>query len=297
MPNDPAATARLLEAAEATFITTQIQAVKQLPSFPNNSFAVQQLGSGVIATTKPEFVWKLNQVAGWGMDGPVSEHDIETIEDHFRRIDCPVYINLCPVAHPSASAFLLQRGYQVAWEYMAVHALDLAEWEDDENASNIEIIRVPDNDSEAMALFIRFSVAGFLAGGRSAHLLQALAEAATLRRDTKLYIAKINGEVAGTAALAFLDTAFGRVAELYIDSTLPGHTGKGVQTALLRARLDDAKKEGFDVAVVTARPGSGSARNAVRVGFGLVYSRKTFSKPTRGSGYSRDRDMETYHRA
>ncbi|KAL4901516.1 hypothetical protein BDW74DRAFT_160042 [Aspergillus multicolor] len=169
---------------------------------------------------------------------------------------------------------------------MAVHALDLAEWKMEnaqaeyESAKNIdiEITRIPADDTQKKDLFITSAVSGFLASGRSPILLKVLAQAATRRPDTRLYIARIDGEVAGTAALAFFSTPFGRVAELYLDSTLPAYQGRGVQSALLRARLDVAKSEGCGTAVVTARPGSGSARNAVRVGFGLVYTRETFTK-------------------
>ncbi|KAL5003664.1 hypothetical protein BDV10DRAFT_180197 [Aspergillus recurvatus] len=283
MSKDLTSIARLLEAAEVTFITTQIQTIKQLPSFPNNAFSVQSLGSGVLAITKPSFVWKLNQVAGWGMDGPVTEHDIEIIEEQFAEIDCPVYLNICPLAHPSARELLVRRGYEVCWTYMAVHVVALEEYQvptaedENHNASDIEIIRVSE-DVQGKGSFITSSVEGFAPGGRSLDLLETLAEAAALRPDTQLYIAKIGGEIAGSAGLAFLTTPSGRVAELYIDSTVPEFRGRGVQAALMRARLADAKEKGFDVAVVTARPGTGSARNAVRVGFELAYTRETFTK-------------------
>lgn len=47
---------------------------------------------------------------------------------------------------------------------------------------------------------------------------------------------------------------------------------------LLRSRLSDARRAGFDFAILQARPTNVSARNAERAGFSLAYTRPTFSK-------------------
>ena len=72
--------------------------------------------------------------------------------------------------------------------------------------------------------------------------------------------------MAGSGGMALIETKKGGVAHLYIDSTLPEYRGRGVQAALLRARLGDARKAGFDLASVGARPGNGSCRNIERAG-------------------------------
>ncbi len=51
-----------------------------------------------------------------------------------------------------------------------------------------------------------------------------------------------------------------------------------VQTALLAARLTDARAAGCDVAVITTQPGSTSQQNAQRRGFDLLYTRATLLK-------------------
>ena len=89
-----------------------------------------------------------------------------------------------------------------------------------------------------------------------------------------------NQKKLGSAGLALMETSKGRVAELYIDSTMPEYRGRGVQVALSKARLAEARKEGYDFATVQARQSNGSARNAERAGFGLAYCKPTFSKKT-----------------
>ncbi|KAL4799710.1 hypothetical protein BDV19DRAFT_384999 [Aspergillus venezuelensis] len=270
----PYATARLHEAAEAVFITAQNQSVAQ--QFPNEGFSLTPLGTAVVALTKPAWMWKLNHVAGLGMDGPITEADIETIEGLFARIGIAPFINLSRIAHPDARGLLVSKGYTVVGA-QCVYVLSLEDYQphNDEITTGIEITNVPE---EQKSVFVKNSIEGFKSGGRAVELLEILAKSAALRKDTRLYFAKIDGSFAGGAGLAYLDTPFGQVAELYIDSTIPDFRGRGVQTALLKARLAEAKKHGIKSAVVNTRPGTGSARNIERVGFKLAYQKETFTK-------------------
>jgi GNAT superfamily N-acetyltransferase len=121
--------------------------------------------------------------------------------------------------------------------------------------------------------FPAWSAAGFRDGGRAELLLETLARTAVLRADTSLYIATVAGRVAGSACMALIETTRGGVAHLYIDSTLPEYRGRGIQAALLGARLAAARKAGFDLASISARPGNGSCRNIERSGFSLAYTK------------------------
>ncbi len=91
----------LIEAAEAAFIPEQNQAASQL--YPEDGFIAEPLGTGVVVITEASFTWKLNHVAGFAMEGSVTDQDIDTIEQLFREIDLPPYINLCPFAHPTVN--------------------------------------------------------------------------------------------------------------------------------------------------------------------------------------------------
>lgn len=87
-------------------------------------------------------------------------------------------------------------------------------------------------------------------------------------------VAEVDGQPAGTAALSV--TA--GVAALYGTSTLPEFRGRGVQTALLAARLHLAAELGADLASVFVTPGSGSERNVRRAGFRVAGARLTFTR-------------------
>ncbi|HEY3004161.1 MAG TPA: GNAT family N-acetyltransferase [Kribbellaceae bacterium] len=68
------------------------------------------------------------------------------------------------------------------------------------------------------------------------------------------------------------------VAQLTGAATAPAHRRRGIQTALLAARLADATAAGCDVAVVTTQPGSKSQQNVQRRGFDLLYTRAILLK-------------------
>jgi GNAT superfamily N-acetyltransferase len=79
----------------------------------------------------------------------------------------------------------------------------------------------------------------------------------------------VDGTIAGAAALSVREGVCG----LFGASTLPEFRGRGVQGALLKARLESAAAQGCDVAVSIAQPGSTSHRNIERQGFRVAYTR------------------------
>ena len=84
-----------------------------------------------------------------------------------------------------------------------------------------------------------------------------------------LYLARRDGAIAGGGSIRISDG----LAQLSGAATLPAHRRRGVQSALLRARLLDAARHGCDLAVVTTEPASKSQQNVQRAGFSLLYSR------------------------
>ena len=54
---------------------------------------------------------------------------------------------------------------------------------------------------------------------------------------------------------------------------------RGLQTALLRARMAAATEAGCEYAVVVTQGGTTSQRNAERLGFRVAYSKVTVIKP------------------
>src|SRR6476661_8565901 len=88
------------------------------------------------------------------------------------------------------------------------------------------------------------------------------------------YAAFRDGVLAGGADFRITDG----IAQLAGAATAPAHRRHGVQSALVAARLADARAAGCDVAVIITQPGSKSQENAQRRGFDLLYTRATLVK-------------------
>jgi ribosomal protein S18 acetylase RimI-like enzyme len=69
-----------------------------------------------------------------------------------------------------------------------------------------------------------------------------------------------------------------RVFALCGAGTLAAYRGRGLQTALLQARMAAAVKAGSEYAVVVTQGGTTSQRNAERLGFRVAYSKVTVIK-------------------
>jgi predicted GNAT family acetyltransferase len=92
------------------------------------------------------------------------------------------------------------------------------------------------------------------------------------------YAALRDGILAGGATLRLTEG----IAQLTGAATVPAHRRRGVQTALVSARLADAADAGCDVAVIITQPGSKSQQNAQRQGFDLLYTRAVLVKQPGG---------------
>ena len=87
-------------------------------------------------------------------------------------------------------------------------------------------------------------------------------------------VAMVDGEVAGGGNMRLHEG----VAQLCGAATRPRFRRRGLQTAMLHARLRHAADAGCDIAVVTTEPGSKSQQNVQRAGFALLYTRAVLVK-------------------
>ena len=69
-----------------------------------------------------------------------------------------------------------------------------------------------------------------------------------------------------------------KIVGLYGAATLQPYRGRGLQTAILRRRLEVAAQAGCEYAVIVTHGGTTSMRNAERLGFTLAYSKATLIK-------------------
>lgn len=221
----------------------------------------------------------LNKVAGLGFGGVPAAAVLEEIEEAFVARGAPVHVELAHLADPAIGALLTERGYQLA-SFENVLGLALTGQHEPVTPPGLEVRPSGEDEFES---WLDVVAAGFACPdtqGVPSHEEFSREVIATAMRDLSAaagvmrYVALREGVLAGGASIRI---AHG-IAQLTGAATAPAHRRRGVQAALLSARLADATATGCDIAVITTQPGSKSQQNAQRRGFDLLYTRAILVK-------------------
>jgi GNAT superfamily N-acetyltransferase len=219
-----------------------------------------------------------NKVAGLGFSGVPDAAALDEVERAFTAHGAPVQIELAHLAEPAIGAFLTGRGYRLV-SFENVLGLALGGEPERVTPAGVEVRPSGDDEFGSWLDVVATGVAHPDTQGVPSHeeFPREVIEAA--ERDFAAagvirYAALRDRVMAGGASMRM--TA--GVAQLTGAATAPAHRRRGVQTALLSARLADAAAAGCDVAVVTTQPGSKSQQNVQRRGFDLLYTRAVLVK-------------------
>jgi GNAT superfamily N-acetyltransferase len=215
-----------------------------------------------------------NKLIGAGFSGRVDDAVLLEIEAHFARHSARLQAEVATLADPALHRQLVERGYMPGgFENVLGHPLrDVVA----PSADSFAVELLSTSDLETLAAVM---VEGFSNPDRGGVGGDELPPAEQMRRafigtwrtaGFRGYIARIDGTIVGGAVL--------RIDEGNGAATLPAFRRRGVQTALLRARLADAAQAGCDIGVVVTQPASRSQQNVQREGFSLLYARHLLVK-------------------
>ncbi|MDD3825478.1 MAG: GNAT family N-acetyltransferase [Anaerolineae bacterium] len=259
--------ARRLETAYAWRSVRYARTIDHL--WREQKVAVEAVGGGYAVYAGPAF--PVNRASGLGLNGPAGEDDLARIEEFYRSRCAAPRIDLCPVADESLLVLLRERGYTVEG-FMSVLWRPLPLTPDEfAPVPGVSVTRAGREEAE---LWLRTVGEGF--EGKEAPPETRSILAPNFYGDrAEPFLAWIDGQPAGGGAFVSHEG----VAELCSASTRPAFRRRGVQLALLRARLEEAARAGNDVAMAHTAPGSPSQRNVERAGFRLAYTRALLGLP------------------
>ncbi|MEV0673482.1 GNAT family N-acetyltransferase [Mycobacterium sp. NPDC050441] len=217
----------------------------------------------------------MNKVVGLGLDGVPDEAVLGEIERAFAARGASTRVELSALADHEITALLSGRGYRLVefenvlgkpvtderppvTDVQVRRADDLAEW------VNVVVEGFAHPDGEGLVSHEEFP----------ADVIER-AERDMEKAGATAYIALVDGVVAGGGMMRLA----GGIAQLAGAATAPAYRRRGVQAALLAARLAEAAAAGCEIAVVTTASGSKSQRNVQRRGFQLLYARAILVKP------------------
>ncbi|HSV85037.1 MAG TPA: GNAT family N-acetyltransferase [Levilinea sp.] len=230
---------------------------------PDARVKIEAAGPGFAIFEKPGS--PLNRCSGLGMDGPVDAATIDFVEVFYRACHEPAHISLCPLADPSLKEMLRERGYRLEHFYtvLARH-LPIAEG----LAELPEGVLIRRMTPEMAELWLDTVAGGFSAPHEPDEEMLDILGSNFYAANAITFLAYIDHQPAGGGGMYL----HGGVAEFGGASTLLPFRRRGVQTALLQARLQAARLEGCDTGMVLTSPGSHSQRNLQRLGFEVAYS-------------------------
>jgi GNAT superfamily N-acetyltransferase len=196
------------------------------------------------------------------------------IERAFAACGAPVQVELAHLGDPAIGALLTGRGYRlVSFE----NVLGLALTGEAERVTPAGIEVRPSGDDELETWLEVVVDADLYPDTQGVPTHEEFPREVLARAERDLvtaagvvrYAAWRDRVIAGGASFHIAEG----IAQFTGAATAPAHRRRGVQTALLSARLADAAAVGCDIAVVTTQPGSKSQQNVQRRGFDLLYTR------------------------
>lgn len=215
----------------------------------------------------------VTQAFGLGLNGAVIEADLAAMEEFYRAHGSPVNIETCPLADPSLLKLLNERGYKpIEVSNVLTRELtggDSRGWPD--QTSEVRVRRPAEDEAEK---YSRVVARSFFETTEISQEFVNVFTSTFYAAGAFFFMAELDDVPAGGGMMSIHQG----VASLGGTGTLPEFRNRGVQRALLLARLAVAVENGCELAMVATQPGSGSQRNVERQGLRVVYTRTKFLK-------------------
>ena len=236
---------------------------------PEAQTAVLHVGGGTCVFVSPSL--PLNNACALGLTGPVQPEELEAVEDFYLSRGVPPRLHASPLCDHAFFDLLCQRGYRLTGFFSALARPIPPDFSPAPLPDGLTIRRARPEEAEQ---WIRLTGQGFEGAETISPEAVEILGPNFHAEEAAPYIAFMEGQPAGGGGMYYHDG----VVELGGASTRPAFRRRGVQRALIEARLAHARDVGCDLALVLTEPGSDSQRNVERAGFALAYTRVVLTK-------------------
>lgn len=215
----------------------------------------------------------LTQTFGLGLFEDATDKTLDTLEAFFKDRGAPVFHETSPLAGSALVELLNKHGYQPL-EYTSVLYREIGSGV--APADPAIRVRIVDAKTEGK-LWADTAARGW--AREQPDLMDFLRDLGTVnaaRVNPLCFLAEIDGQPGATGDMLIHN----RTALFAGASTVPEMRRRGLQYALLAARMQHALDHDCDLAMMCAAPGSASQRNAERHGFRIAYTRVKWERQT-----------------
>ncbi len=219
----------------------------------------------------------IGRTVGMGFDGSATAAELDRMEQFYRLHAAPSQIDVCPLTDPSLFEMLKQRGYVMAeLNNVLFRRLNTNDrTEAPETPVGATIRQGHANEADAFSVIV---VRSFFPDGGEPEGFAEMIAPIYQAEGAVLYVAEVDGATVACGAGLIIPER--RILALFGAGTLPEFRRRGLQTTLLRRRMEVAQKAGCEYAVIITQGGTTSMRNAERLGFRVAYSKATLMKST-----------------
>ncbi|MGD9688260.1 MAG: GNAT family N-acetyltransferase [Phycisphaerales bacterium] len=233
--------------------------------------------AGGIASRGAPRTW-VNTAVGLGMGVQVSRDDVARLVSWYAEAGQEPQVEVTPYSHPTliealnAAGFRTKRFEQVMFRELRDETIVTAPLP----PAGVSIERVDPADERRVREAATVIAGAFAPDGSGPSEEDiALFERCARHARSALFAAYAGHVCAGAG---FLET-LGEVAALYGLGVAAEHRRRGIQQALIAARVDLARRQGACVVTISGPPGMGTERNVRRAGFQVGYTRIIMRAP------------------
>jgi len=207
-----------------------------------------------------------------GLDRPFTAEDLNRVEQFYRAHKAPSQLDVCPMHEPAVFEMLKERGYGIV-ELNNVLYRKLDGYERfPPPPAGCEIRGSLPEEAETAGAIVENAF--FPDGAPEAY--RGLIAPFYQMEGALAFVANVAGKLVACGTGLVIPEH--RIFALCGAGTLAEFRGRGLQTALLQARMAAAVQAGCEYAVVVTQGGTTSQRNAERLGFRVAYSKVTVIK-------------------
>ncbi|MBW2464121.1 MAG: GNAT family N-acetyltransferase [Deltaproteobacteria bacterium] len=219
----------------------------------------------------------MNLVVGVGMESPVTDEDLDRVITFYKAHHAEPRVEVCPFADPSLPRGLGERGFRLA-EFETVLYRELEDAPRPTLPTGVTLEPLDPAEDTQLGAFVDAHVACFApdGGARAAGMAEG-ARRMALHPRTTAWLVRVDGELAGGAAIETLDVS-GTLGTLIAAGILPPYRRRGIQRALIDYRCAAARRAGCTLATISSDPQSATGRNALRAGFVTAYTKAILAR-------------------
>ncbi|MDQ6421621.1 GNAT family N-acetyltransferase [Paenibacillus sp. LHD-117] len=261
---NPNERAIILVHSEIDYMSDRMTAMKEQDGNPMG-VDMQRLGDAVAYYSR-NMPWPLfNHVKG-----ALAPEDVEAAIAFYEKRERKAEFYVSPgVFRTETLKLLAERGYYQSAFHVSMYAEPTFQ-----DQQNDDVIQIRKLDSDELPVYAEIHCLGTGLSIEGKDHVAANNRLLHERPGWHYYLGLSEGQAASVGVMFVKDD----VASFTFAATLPEFRNKGLHTAMLRARLRDAREIGCRIVVAQCAFGSASHRNMERIGMNIGMTRSTWSK-------------------